>query len=257
VNDKQQEPFDRAGLAAEIAGEMQAKGAEDLSGVAKYYQVAGLPAKKALEMAAHQAADVMVRYLTEGLISASVEAMEGEGGTGKTYTVGPAKPIRLTLKPWDLYVQYVVRANGTRIADPTIDYEMEVRLEILDAALRRWPDGGYELSLGKGRFGCRVYLKRPGGNVLIADPKTREFSFAELRRWELVPGRGEARLPLRERLCVPVPAAGWRRGGRRGGPGDINLNLPGPAPASHDAGFRPAPALSSPAPSGGAGRWPS
>lgn len=179
MNDKQQEPFDRAGLAAEIAGEMQVKGAEDLSGVAKYYRVAGLPAKKALEMAAHQAADVMVRYLTEGLISASVEAMESEGGTGKTYTVGPAKPIRLTLKPWDLYVQYVVRANGTRIADPTIDYELEVRLEILDAALRRWPDGGYELSLGKGRFGCRVYLKRPGGNVLIADPKTREFSFAE------------------------------------------------------------------------------
>lgn len=177
---RQQEPFDGAELAAEVAGQMKGKGEAELSGVAKYYRMAGLPAKKALDMAAYQAAASIVRYLSQGLISATVEGMEKEGGKGKrTYTVRPGSPLRLTLKPWEYYVEYVVRANGATIAAPQIDYEIEVRLEIQDAALRRFSDGGYELSLGKALFGCRVSLKRPGGNLLIADLKSRGFSFAE------------------------------------------------------------------------------
>ncbi len=175
------EPFDRAGFAAEVAVQMREKGADDLSGVAKYYRMAGVPAKKAVEMAALQAADVLTRYLTQGLVSATVEAMEGEGGGKgmKTFTIGPARPLRLTLKPWEYYVKYIVRANGVEIAEPRIDYDVELRLEILEAGLRRWPDGGYELSLGRARFGCMIYLLRPEGKVLIASPRTREVSFAE------------------------------------------------------------------------------
>ncbi len=192
MNDKQQEgqkqrnePFDRAEFAAEVAVKMREKGADDLSGVAKYYRMAGIPAKKALEMAALQAADVLTRYLTQGLISATVEAMEAEGGGKrmKTFTIGPARPLRLTLKPWEYTVKYVVRANGIEIAEPRIDYDVELRLEILEAGLRRWPDGGYELSLGKARFGCMIYLVRPEGKVLIASPRTREISFAEPISW--------------------------------------------------------------------------
>lgn len=178
------EPFDRAELAAEIAGQVQEKGGDEITGVAKYFRMAGLPAKKALEMAAFQAADVLTRYLTQGLISATVEAMDAEGGTGaKTFTVGPARPIRLTLKPWEYYVAYTVKANGVPIAEPKINYDVEVRLEIFEASLKRWPDGGYELSLGKARFGCLVYLMQPGGKILIANPRTREFSFAEPISW--------------------------------------------------------------------------
>jgi hypothetical protein len=192
VNDKKQEgqkqpkePFDRAEFVTEVAGEMEKKGVADLSGVAKYYRMAGVPAKKALAMAALQAADVMTRYLTQGLISATVEAMETEGGGKgmKTYTVGPARPLRLTLRPWEYYVKFVVRANGIEIAEPRIDYDLELRLEILEAGLRRWPDGGYELTLGKARFGCMIYLLRPGGKILIANPRTREVSFAQPISW--------------------------------------------------------------------------
>ena len=192
MNNKQQEgqkqgkePFDRAEFAAEVAVQMREKGADDLSGVAKYYRMAGVPAKKAVEMAALQAADVLTRYLTQGLISATVEAMEAEGGGKgmKTFTIGPARPLRLTLKPWEYYVKYIVRANGIEIAEPRIDYDVELRLEILEAGLQRWPDGGYELSLGKARFGCMIYLVRPEGKVLIASPRTREVSFAEPISW--------------------------------------------------------------------------
>jgi hypothetical protein len=192
VNDKQQEgqtqgkePFDRAEFAAEVAEQMRQKGADDLSGIAKYYRMAGIPAKKALGMAALQAADVMTRYLTQGLISATVEGMEAEGGGKgmKTFTIGPARPLRLTLKPWEYYVKYIVRANGIEIAEPRIDYDVELRLEILEAGLRRWPDGGYELSLGRARFGCMIYLVRAEGKVLIASPRTREVSFAEPISW--------------------------------------------------------------------------
>ena len=59
VKTQQEDPFGRAGLAAEIAGQMQRKGEAELVGVAKYYRMAGLPAKKALETAALQAAASM------------------------------------------------------------------------------------------------------------------------------------------------------------------------------------------------------
>ena len=180
VKTQQEDPFDRAGLAAEIAGQMQRKGEAELVGVAKYYRMAGLPAKKALETAALQAADVMTRYLTQGLVSATVEAMETGGDPGaRTITVGPARPIRVTLATWRYSAEFVVRANGFEIACPRLDFRLEPRLEILDAGLRRWPDGGYELTLGRARFDCRVYLERPGGAVMIADPRTREVSIAE------------------------------------------------------------------------------
>ncbi len=181
---RQQEPFDRAELAAEIAGGVQEKGEAELSGVAKYYRMAGLPAKKALEMAAQQAADIMVRRLTQGMISATVEAMDSGGGTGaKSFKVGPARPIRVPLEPWYYTCEFVVRANGFEIACPKLDFRLEPRLQILEAGLRRWPDGGYELNLGKARFDCRVYLERPGGEIMIADPMTREISFAEPISW--------------------------------------------------------------------------
>lgn len=190
MNDEKQagnrlaEPFDRADFAAEIADQMKKNGEAELSGVAKYYRMAGLPAKKAIEMAALQAADTMTRYLTQGLISATVEAMDSEGGKGaKTYTVGPARPIRVVLDTWKYSVEFAVCANGFEIACPKIDFRLEPRLEILDAGLRRWPDGGYELTLGKARFDCRVYLDRPGGAIMIADPRTRELSFAEPISW--------------------------------------------------------------------------
>jgi hypothetical protein len=190
VIDKQQdgqqgtEPFDRAEFAEEVAGQVRQKGADDLSGVAKYYRMAGVPAKKAVEMAATQAADVMTRYLTQGMIAATVEAMDAEGGKGpKTWKVGPAKPLRVAVKPWEFYLDYIVKANGVEIARPRLDYDVEVRLEILEAGLTRWPDGGYELSLGRARLGCLVYLLRPEGKVLIASPRTREVSFAEPISW--------------------------------------------------------------------------
>ncbi|MEN6343495.1 MAG: hypothetical protein ABFC89_13165 [Methanospirillum sp.] len=178
---RQREPFDRTAFAAEVAGQMRKKGEAELSGVAKYYRMAGLPAKRAVEMAALQAADILTRYLTQGMISATVDAMEAEGGGKgmKTFTVGPARPLRLALDPWEYYVKYIVQANGIEIAEAKVDYDVEMRLEILDAALRRWPDGGYELSLGRARFSCLIYLLRPGGKVLIANPRTREVSFAE------------------------------------------------------------------------------
>ncbi len=180
VKTRQEDPFDRAGLAAEIAGQMQRKGEEGLALVAKYYRMAGLPARKALETAALQAADVMTRYLTQGLVSATVEAMETGGDPGaKTLTVGPARPIRVTLTTWRYSAEFVVRANGFEIACPRLDFRLEPRLEILDAGLRRWPDGGYELTLGRARFDCRVYLERPEGAILVADPRTREVSIAE------------------------------------------------------------------------------
>lgn len=182
---QQKEPFDRAELAAEIAGQMQEKGETELSGVAKYYRMAGLPAKKALEMAALQAADTMTRYLTQGMISATVEAMDsGGGGTGaRTFKVGPSRPVRVPLGSWKYSNEFVVRANGFEIACPRLDFRLEPRLEILDAGLHRWPDGGYELTLGRARFDCRVFLERPGGEILIADPMTRELSFAEPISW--------------------------------------------------------------------------
>jgi hypothetical protein len=199
------EPFDRAEFAAEVAGEVREKGADDLAGVAKYYRMAGLPAKKALEMAAAQAADVMTRYLTQGMIAATVEAMDVDGGKGpKTWKIGPAKPLRVGVKPWELYLDYVVKANGIEIARPRIDYDVEVRLEILEAGLTRWPDGGYELSLGRARLGCLVYLLRPDGTrILIANPKTREVSFAEPISW------GGTWTPEEERPACPFgsPAA--------------------------------------------------
>jgi hypothetical protein len=208
VTDKQQDgqpgtvPFDRAEFAAEVAGQVQQKGADDLSGIAKYYRMAGVPAKKAVEMAAAQAADVMTRYLTQGMVAATVEAMDTEGGAGpKTWKVGPAKPLRVAVKPWELYLDYVVKANGIEIARPRIDYDVEVRLEILEAGLTRWPDGGYELSLGRARLGCMIYLLRPGGRVLIASPRTREVSFAKPIAW------GGGWTPDEERPACPFGSA--------------------------------------------------
>ncbi|NLX50321.1 MAG: hypothetical protein GXY82_10750 [Methanospirillum sp.] len=179
------EPFDRAELSSEIADRMREKGEAELSHVVTYYRMAGLPAKKALEMAAQQAADVMVRCLTQGMVSATVEAMDAEGGRGaKTWTVGPAKPIRPPIPPWEYTVEFVVRANGFEIACPKLEFRLEPRLAILDAGLKRWPDGGYELTLGRAKFDCRVYLVRPPlEDLLIADPMTREFGFAEPISW--------------------------------------------------------------------------
>lgn len=181
MNVNQTEPFDRAGLKAEVAGMMKERGETELSGVAKYYRKAGVPAKRALELVALQVGDTLVRYLSQGWIKATVEEMENAGGGPgtKAFTVAPAKPLRVALPSWDQYVEFVVRVNGFELARPCIDFRVDPRIEILDAALRRWPDGGYELTLGKARFGCRIYLKRPGGELLIGEPKTREFQFAE------------------------------------------------------------------------------
>ncbi|MEN6517863.1 MAG: hypothetical protein ABFC38_06680 [Methanospirillum sp.] len=178
---RQKDPFDRAEFAAEIAGMMKERGEAELSGVARYHRMAGVPAKKALELAALQVADMLVRYLSQGWIKATVEEMEAAGGGPgtKAFTVAPAKPLRVALPSWDQYVEFVVRANGFELARPSIDFRVDPRIEVIDEALRRWPDGGYELTLGRARFGCRIFLKQPGGDLLIGEPKTREFQFAE------------------------------------------------------------------------------
>ncbi len=179
--EKQKEPFDRAEFSAEVVGMVKERGEAELSEVSRYHRMAGVPAKRAFELAALQVADTLVRYLSQGWIKATIEEMEAAGGGPgmKAFTVAPAKPLRVNLPSWDQYVEFVVRANGFELARPSIDFRVDPRIEILDAALRRWPDGGYELTLGKARFGCRIFLKQPGGDLLIGEPKTREVQFAE------------------------------------------------------------------------------
>ncbi len=203
---------------------MTEKGEADLSGVARYYRMAGLPAKKAVEMAARQAADTMTRYITQGMISATVEAMEaGGGGKGmKTYTVGPSRPVRVPLGSWKYSNEFVVRANGFEIACPRTRFQA-------GAAAPDPRRGPTPLARRRVRAVPRQ------GPVRLPDlPRTArggcpdrgpDDARALLRRADLVgrqldAGRGEAEVPVRKPVRMPVPA-----GGPGGSAAERRLNL--------------------------------
>ncbi len=128
--------------------------------------------EKGLEFIVERAVDSMVRCLTNGLISATIEELDGGPlGSGATQVrITPAAPVKVfdaSKQPWYYYIEYVARAAGFEVATLRLTFQLAPRFMLVDAAFTRYPDGGFELSLGKARLECDI--KYQPGQVMSGE----------------------------------------------------------------------------------------
>ncbi len=151
-----------------------------------------MTAEKGLEFIVRLTVDSMVRCLTNGLVSATVEELDGGAlGRGSTQVrITPAAPVKIfdaSKQPWTYYIEYVARTAGFEIATLRLTFQLAPRFTLVDAAFTRYPDGAIELNLGSARLECdikyqpgRVESGGKGGSAPVLLGTVRQtFEFKE------------------------------------------------------------------------------
>ncbi|KAF5042740.1 hypothetical protein DSECCO2_509510 [anaerobic digester metagenome] len=151
-----------------------------------------MTADKGLEFLAERAVDSMVRALTNGLVSATIEELDGGAlGSGSTQVrITPAAPVTIidaSKQPWCYYIEYVARAAGFEVATLRLTFLLVPRFRLVDAAFTRYPDGAFELNLGSARLECDIKYqpgpvaseKKGGPAPVLLGTIQQEFAFEE------------------------------------------------------------------------------